>query len=75
MAAEPRNEGQVEVEDILQPLDGRRGLVCQNLDEVRSRLVTGRFEGIFIKLLNAVANLVVDLGPGEGAVDAGRRLC
>lgn len=75
VAAETRDEGQIEVEDILQPLDSRGRLVCENLDEVWSRLVAGGLESVFVKLLDTVANLMIDLGAGQGTVDAGSSLC
>ncbi len=37
-----RDQSQIEVEYILQPLDGGGRLVSENLDEVGSRFVTGR---------------------------------
>jgi hypothetical protein len=38
---ETRDEGEVEVELILEPLNGSGGLVGQDLDEVGTGLVTG----------------------------------
>jgi hypothetical protein len=70
VATQSRDKGKIQVEDILQPLDGRRGLVCQDLDEIRSGFVAGGLEGIFVELLDAVANLVINLGAGECTVDA-----
>jgi hypothetical protein len=35
------DESQVQVEDVLQPLNGGGGLVGQDLDEVGTSLVTG----------------------------------
>ncbi len=55
----------------MQPLDGSGGLVGEDLDEVWSRLVTGRLECVIVELLDAVGNLVVDLCPGKGTVDSG----
>lgn len=68
---ETGDEGEVQVEDILKPLDGGSGLVGEDLDQVGTGLVTGRLEGILIELLDGVANLVVNLGAGEGTVDTG----
>lgn len=65
-----RNQSQIKIEDILQPLNGSSRLVSEDLDEVWSGLVTGRLQCIFIKLLNAVLNFVIDLGSGQGTVDA-----
>ena len=62
---------QVEVENILQPLNGSGGLVCEDLDEVGSGLVTGRLEGIIVELLYAVLDVVVNLCPCQSTVDAG----
>ncbi len=69
------DEGEVKVEDILEPLNGSSGLVGEDLDEVRAGLVTGRLEGILVELLDAVLDLVVDLGAGQGTVDTGCGLC
>lgn len=71
---ETRNEGQVKVEDILQPLDGGSRLVGEDLDEVWSCLVTGRLEGVIVELLDGVGELEVDLGAGQGTVDTGGSL-
>ena len=70
VAAEPRDEGQVEVEDILQPLHSGGGLVGQHFDEIRPCLVACRFDGVVVELLDAVADLLVDLRPSQSAVDA-----
>ena len=69
-----RDEGQIQVENVLQPLDGRGRLVGQYLDEVRAGLVTGRLHGIIVELLDAVLDLVVDLRARQGAIDTGRGL-
>lgn len=71
---ETRNQGQVEVKDILQPFDGGRGLVGQDLDEFWASLVSGGFEGIIVESLDAVLDAEVDLCAGEGAVDSGGSL-
>ena len=68
---EAGNEGEVQVEHILQPLNSGGRLVGQDLDEVGPRLVTGRLEGVIVELLDAVLDAVLNLGPCEGAVDAG----
>ena len=60
---ETRNESQIEVEDVHQPLDGCGRLVGQNLDQVRPRLVSRRLQCVIVELLDAVANLVVNLCP------------
>lgn len=65
---------QIEVEHILQPLNGSSGLVGEDLDEVRASLFTSRLEGIVVELLDAVADVVVDLGAGQGTVDTGGSL-
>jgi hypothetical protein len=72
---EAGNESEIEVEHILQPLDGRGRLVGEDLDEVGPRLVAGRLEGVLVELLDAVLDAVLNLCPGEGTVDAGGRLC
>ena len=69
-----RDEGEVEVELILEPLDGSGGLVGQDLDEVGTGLVTGGLEGIIVKLLDAVGNADLNLCPCKGTVDTGGSL-
>lgn len=65
-----RNESEIEVEHILQPLNSSSRLVSQDLDEVRSSLVTGRLHGIIIELLDTVGDAMIDLCPGQGTVDS-----
>ena len=72
---EPRNQRQVQVENILQPLDGGSRLVCQDLDQVWPRLVAGRLEGVIVKLLDAVLDAVLNLRPRQSAVDSRCRFC
>lgn len=69
------DKGKVEVEDILEPLDGSSRLVGEDLDEIRARLVTGRLEGIIVELLDAVCDASVNLGAGESTVDTRGSLC
>ena len=69
------NKSEVEVEHILQPLDGSGGLVGEHLDEVGPRLVTGGLEGVIVELLHAVLDAVLNLCPCESTVDAGCGLC
>jgi hypothetical protein len=71
VATQPGDQSEVEVEDILQPLDSGGGLVGEDLDEFRAGLVTSRLEGILVEGLDAVGNAEVDLGASEGTVDAG----
>jgi hypothetical protein len=71
VSSETGDEGEVEVENILQPLDGGGGLVGQDLDQVRTGLVTGRLEGIFVELLDTVLDAEIDLGASESTVDTG----
>lgn len=71
---ETRNQGEVEVEDILQPLDGGRGLVGENLDELGTGLVSGGFESVVVESLDAVGNTEVGLGARQGAVNPGSGL-
>lgn len=69
------NQGKIKVEHILQPLNGSSGLVGQNLDQIGTSLVASGFEGIFIKLLDAVLNTEVDLCSCESTVDTGCGFC
>jgi hypothetical protein len=71
VTAQSGDEGEIEVEDILQPLDGGGGLVGQDLDEVGAGLVTGGLESVLVELLDSVGDAEVGLGAGEGTVDAG----
>lgn len=64
------DQRQVKVEHVLKPLNGGSGLVCEDLDEVGASLLTSRLEGIIVELLDGVADVVVDLGAGQGTVDA-----
>jgi hypothetical protein len=66
---ETRDEGEVEVELILEPLNGSGGLVGQDLDEVGTGLVTGGLKGVIVKLLDAVGNASINLRPCESTVD------
>lgn len=66
---ETRDEGKVEVELVLKPLNGGGGLVGQDLDEFRTGLVTGRLKGIIVKLLDAVGDASINLRPCESTVD------
>lgn len=72
--SQPRDQGQIQTEHILQPLNGGGGLVCEHLDQVGPCLVTRGLEGIIVKLFNAVGDLLVDLGSGKGTVDTGGSL-
>lgn len=65
-----RNEGQIQVEHIHEPLDRRGGLVGEDLDQIRPRLVSCRLEGVIVELFDAIRDAVVDLCPREGAVDS-----
>jgi hypothetical protein len=71
VATETRDKCEVEVEDVLKPLNGGSGLVCEDLDQVWAGLVASRLEGVIVELLDTVANLVIDLGSCEGTIDAG----
>lgn len=69
-----RNKSEVEVENILQPFNRSSGLVCKDLDQLWTSLVSGGFEGIFVESLDAVLNTQFDLRAGEGTVDTGSSL-
>jgi hypothetical protein len=71
VTAQTGDQGEIEVEDILQPLNGGGGLVGEDLDQVGAGLVTGRLEGVLVESLDAVANAEVGLSASEGSVDAG----
>lgn len=71
VAPETGDESEVEVENILQPLNGGGRLVCQDLDQVGAGLVTGGLESIFVELLDAVLDAEIGLGASESTVDTG----
>lgn len=71
MTSQPRHKGQIKVEDVLKPFHSRRRLICEDFDQVWSSFIASRFEGIFVKLLDAVTNAEVDLRPCKSTVDAG----
>ena len=50
------DESEIEVENILQPLNSGSGLVCEDLDQVWPGLVSGRLEGVIVELLDAVGD-------------------
>lgn len=58
----------------MQPLNSSSRLVCEDLDEIGSRLVTGGLQRVIVELFYTVLNLVVDLCAGQGTVDAGSGL-
>ena len=66
-----RNQGKVEVEDILEPLDGRSRLVGQDLDQVGTSLVSRGLEGVLVELLDAVLDAKIGLRPRERTVNTG----
>lgn len=74
MSAEPRDEREIEVEDILEPFDGSGRLVGQDLDEFGASKITSGFEGVVIELLDAVFDVEGDLGACQSTIDAGRGL-
>ena len=71
VATQTGNESEVEVEDVLQPLDGGSGLVSKDLDQVGARLVTSGLEGVVVELLDTVFDAELGLGAGERTVNAG----
>ena len=71
MTTQTGNKGQIKVENILQPFDSWGRLICENLDQIRSRFVSGRFQSIVVELLDAVLDLKVNLSSGQSTVDAG----
>jgi hypothetical protein len=71
VTAQSGDQGEIEVEDILQPLNGGGGLVGEDLDQIGTGLVTGRLEGVLVEGLDAVRDAKVDLSASEGSVDTG----
>jgi hypothetical protein len=69
VATETGDESEVQVKDILQPLNGSGGLVCEDLDQVGAGLVTGGLEGVIVELLDAVLDTEVGLSTSKGTVD------
>lgn len=72
---ETRDKSEIEVEDILQPLNGGSGLVCEDFDEVGTSLVSGGLHGIIVELLHAILNTEINLGASESTVDTRGGLC
>lgn len=68
---ESRHESQIEVEDILQPLDSGCRLVCEHLDQVRPSLVSGRLERVLVELLDTILDTEINLSARESSVDSG----
>lgn len=64
-----RDKSEIKAKYILQPLNSRSRLIGENLDKIWPRLVTCRFQGILIKLLDTVRDPGVNLGACQGAVD------
>jgi len=73
VATETRDEGEVEVEAVLEPVDSRTALEDEDLVELRGlsllALVGGR-DSVLEELLRAVLDAEGDLGLCEGSVDA-----
>lgn len=68
------HQSQVQVEDVLQPFDGRGRLVGEDLDQLWTSLVSGGLESILVELLDTVLDAQIRLGARESAVDTGRGL-
>jgi hypothetical protein len=71
VTAQTGDESEVEVEDVLEPLDGGSRLVGKDLDQVGAGLVTSGLEGIVVELLDTVSDAELGLRAGEGTVNAG----
>ena len=50
-------------------------MVGKDSDEIGSGLITGRFQGIVVELLDAVLNFEVDLGASQSTVDTRGSFC
>jgi hypothetical protein len=74
VTTETRNESEVKVELILEPLNGGSGLVGKDLDEVGTGLVTSGLKGIIVELLDTIGNASIDLRSCESTVDTGSSL-
>lgn len=68
------DKSQVQVELILQPLNSGSGLICEDLDEIWPGLISRGLKGIVVEELDGIWDLLVDLCPGKGTVDAGSGL-
>lgn len=75
MASESGHERQIEIEDILQPFDGRGGFVGEHFDELGTGEVACGFERVVVEFLDIVGDSQSDLSAGQSAVDPGSRLC
>ena len=72
VAAETGDEGKVEVEFVLKPVDGACGATGEDLDEVVACEVLCGFLRVFEEDLGVVLDALCELCAGAGAVDATR---
>mmetsp|Transcript_4436 Transcript_4436/g.6516 ORF Transcript_4436/g.6516 Transcript_4436/m.6516 type:complete len:457 (-) Transcript_4436:4-1374(-) len=68
VAAKTRNQAQIHSKSIDDPIDGRRTLFAENLDQLRSASSTPH--GVLSEDLGRVSDLEVALSSGQGSVDA-----
>ena len=72
VTAKTGDEGEVEVELILEPVDGVCGATGEDLDEVVACEVFCGFLGVFEEYLGVVLNSLCKLCAGAGAIDTAR---
>jgi hypothetical protein len=73
VTAETGDEGEVEVELVLEPVDGVCGATSEDLDEVVACEVFCGFLRVFEEDLGVVLNALCELCAGAGAVDTARK--
>jgi hypothetical protein len=69
VTAEAGDEGEVEIELVLEPVDGVCGATSKDLDEVVACEVFCRFLRVVEEDLGVVLDALCELGTGSGAVD------
>ena len=72
MTAESRDEGEVEVELVLEPVDGVCGATGEDLDQVVACEVLCGFLRVFKEYLGVILNSLCELCAGAGAIDTAR---
>jgi len=73
VTAETRDEREIEVEFILEPVDSVCGATCEDFDEVVACEVFCGFLRVFEEDLGIVLDALCELGAGASAVDTARK--
>lgn len=73
MTAKTGDEREIEVELVLEPVDGVCGAACEDFDEVVACEVFRGFLRVFEEDLGVVLNALCELGAGASAIDTARK--